>query len=169
MTPGMMRIARLFPLSLLVSVGMLLVMAEESKPTWKVGAASVAITPEDPLWMAGYASRTTPSDRTKLTELWAKALAMEDADGNRGLVISLDLIGIDRDMSALICKKLGDTHGLKREQITIATSHTHSGPVVGRRNLGPLHWWQLDADHQQKSMPMLRSLWPTWSPWQGRR
>ena len=150
MTPGMMRIARLFSLSLLVSVGMLLVMAEESKPTWKVGAASVAITPEDPLWMAGYASRTTPSDRTKLTELWAKALAMEDADGNRGLVISLDLIGIDRDMSALICKKLGDTHGLKREQITIATSHTHSGPVVGRRNLGPLHWWQLDADHQQK-------------------
>lgn len=35
---------------------------------WKAGVATVAITPSQPMWMAGYASRTKPSDGV-LTEL----------------------------------------------------------------------------------------------------
>lgn len=123
--------------------------AASSSPGWKAGAASIVITPETPLWMAGYGGRKMPSDGTKLTDLWAKALVLEDAKGNRGLVISLDLIGIDREMATTLCEQIQDRHGFQREQIAIATSHTHSGPVVGRRNLGPLHWWRLEPDQQQ--------------------
>ena len=141
---------RLFLFSLFSVFGILLIVAADSESTWEVGVASVVITPDKPTWMAGYASRKTPSDGVVLTDLWAKALAVEDAAGNRGLVLSLDLIGIDREMSALICEKIGQAYGLRREQIVIATSHTHSGPVVGRRNLGPLHWWLLDTQQQQK-------------------
>src|SRR5687767_13612118 len=45
---------------------------------WKAGVARVMITPTTPLWMTGYASRNRPAEG-KLHELWAKALALEDA------------------------------------------------------------------------------------------
>ncbi len=150
----MKRLLPLFaPLLLALTGGacLLLVSAADSDQVsgWKAGAASVVITPDEPTWMAGYGGRKAPAEG-KLTELWAKALALEDASGRRGLVISLDLVGIDREMSRLICERVGAKHGLAREQIAIATSHTHSGPVVGRRNLGPLHWWRIDAEQQAK-------------------
>ncbi len=153
----MKRLPSFFPLVLVALVGgacLLLVRGQEEKPAapdtgWKAGAASVMITPEEPLWMAGYGGRKAPAEG-KLTELWAKALALEDAGGNRALVLSLDLVGIDREMSQRICEGIGEQHGLEREQIAIATSHTHSGPVVGRRNLGPLHWWRVEPDQQAK-------------------
>lgn len=110
--------------------------------TWKAGAAQAMITPEEPMWMAGYASRTRPAD-DKLTELWAKALVLEDQDGNRGLVLTLDLVGINRSLAHAVCESLKEQYGLQREQIVICTSHTHSGPVVGH-NLGPLHYLLLD-------------------------
>ncbi len=154
-----LRLSTLLPpaLALLTAgAGLLLVTAADPGPVapdgngWKSGAAAVIITPEDPVWMAGYGSRKTPSDGTRLTELWAKALVLEDGAGHRGLILTLDLVGIDREMASRICREIGEAHGLEREQIAIATSHTHSGPVVGRRNLGPLHWWLLEADQQAK-------------------
>ena len=53
-------------------------------PTWKAGAAKIAITPHQPLWMSGYASRTKPAEG-KLHDLWAKALVLEDPHGRRGV------------------------------------------------------------------------------------
>ena len=124
--------------------------AKNPPPGWRAGAASIVITPEEPIWMAGYGGRKTPSDGTRLTELWAKALVLEDAKGHRGLILSLDLVGIDREMARTIAGRIEAAHGLQREQIAIATSHTHSGPVVGRRNLGPLHWWRLEPEQQAR-------------------
>ena len=72
---------------------------------WKAGAAKVAITPEQPMWMAGYAARTHPADG-KLTELWAKALVLEDHEGHRGVVVTLDLVGIDRGLAQSLCDSL---------------------------------------------------------------
>jgi hypothetical protein len=114
---------------------------------WQAGAASTIITPEHALFMAGYGSRKTPSEG-KRTELFAKALVLDDGAGHRGALISLDLVGIDREFSQAVCKRLERKHGLARNQIALLTSHTHSGPVVGR-NLGPLHYWVLD-DAQRK-------------------
>lgn len=114
---------------------------------WKAGAAKVAITPEEPMWMAGYAARTRPADG-KLTDLWAKAIVLEDHDGNRGVVVTLDLVGIDRTLSNAICDSLKEQYGLQRKQIVLCSSHTHSGPVVGH-NLAPLHFLLLDESQRQ--------------------
>ncbi len=113
---------------------------------WKAGTSRANITPEQPMWMAGYASRDRPASGT-LNDLWAKALVIEDADGDRGLLITLDLIGIGRDLSASICQRLEQEYGLARRSIAICTSHTHSGPVV-RKNLAPMHY-QLVPEPQQ--------------------
>ena len=64
--------------------------AEE--PDWKAGVASAVITPEQPMWMAGYAARNKPSEG-KVHDLYAKALAIEDAAGTRLVIVTTDLIG----------------------------------------------------------------------------
>ena len=84
----------------------------------------------------------------KLTELWAKALVIEDAQGKRGLLLTLDLVGIDRTLSLSICDRISNQFGFQRDEISICLSHTHTGPVVGR-NLAPMHY-QLVTDAQRQ-------------------
>src|SRR5687768_11880211 len=62
---------------------------------WKAGAAAVDITPEGPMWMAGYAARKKPSEGVS-QKLYAKALALEDDRGGRLAIVTLDLIGVPR-------------------------------------------------------------------------
>src|ERR1043166_2328186 len=78
--------------------------AEAAKP-WKAGAAKGRITPERPMWMSGYAGRTKPAEGT-LIDLWAKALVLEDPDGRRCALVTLDLVGIDRSLSQGVCAEL---------------------------------------------------------------
>src|SRR5436305_9015507 len=49
---------------------------------WKAGRATAVITPKTPMLMAGYAARKEPSEGTE-QDLFAKALAIEDAGGKR--------------------------------------------------------------------------------------
>jgi hypothetical protein len=108
------------------------------KPThWKAGAAKVVITPERPMWMSGYAARTKPA-RGKLQDLWAKALALEDPTGRRAVLVTMDLVGIDRPLSVAVCQELQKKYRLPREAVMLSVSHTHCGPVVGG-NLGPMY------------------------------
>jgi hypothetical protein len=110
--------------------------------TWQAGVAKVSITPQSPMWLAGYASRDRPADG-KLTDLWAKALCLQDGSGHRAVLVTLDLIGIDRQLGQQVCAKLRDQARLERAQIALCTSHTHTGPVVAR-NLHSMHYALLD-------------------------
>ena len=47
---------------------------------WKAGSATMKVTPQKLLWMAGYAARKKPAEG-KVQELFAKALALEDEQG----------------------------------------------------------------------------------------
>ncbi|NNE91530.1 MAG: hypothetical protein HKN23_07775 [Verrucomicrobiales bacterium] len=124
---------------------------DEKKPAqpapWKAGAAATVITPEKNMWMAGYGGRKAPSEG-KFTDLWAKALVLDDDKGNRGLILTLDLVGIDRELAGKVCEQLKAIHGFDREAVAICTSHTHSGPVVGK-NLAPLHYLSVDPEQQK--------------------
>ena len=104
---------------------------------WKAGAAKVKITPDQLMWMSGYASRTKPAEG-KLTDLWAKALALEDPEGRRGVLVTMDLVGIPRDLSLAVRDELRKKHGLGRAAIILSVSHTHSGPVI-RGNLATMY------------------------------
>jgi len=118
-----------------------------AEATWKAGAAKANITPDQFMWMAGYAARTKPAEG-KMTDLWAKALAIEDPAGKRVVLVTLDLVGIERGLSAPLCEKLQKKYGLERSQIAINCSHTHSGPVVAR-NLRPMHEYSLEKAQQE--------------------
>ncbi len=115
---------------IMTSTGILAMGPSEARAGWQAGTARVAITPKQPMWMAGYASRTRPSEGA-VHDLWAKALALQDPAGRRAVLITLDVCGIDRDLSSRIRDTLQNRHKLGRDRIVLACSHTHSGPVVG--------------------------------------
>lgn len=102
---------------------------------WRAGVAATPITPKSPLWMSGYASRKGPS-RGAIHDLKGKALVLEDPSGRKALLITLDVCGIDRGTSARITTAIMARHGLAREQVVVACSHTHCGPVVGSNLIG---------------------------------
>lgn len=104
-------------------------VASAAPPSAKAGFGKVNITPQQSLWMSGYAARTAPAEG-KETDLWAKALFLQDANQRPLLLITLDLVGITRELSQQLCQTLQQKYRLPREAIAIATSHTHCGPVV---------------------------------------
>jgi len=116
-------------LVLLVSLTKAQEIPTPSDQMWKAGVARTVITPPEYMWMAGYAAREKPAEG-KMQDLWAKALALEDARGNRVLLITTDIIGFSRDLSVSICTLLGEKYNLDRKNIILSSSHTHSGPVM---------------------------------------
>ncbi len=97
--------------------------------TWKAGVATADITPKTSIWMAGYAARTQPAQGTS-QPLHAKALAIEGANRQRFVVVTLDLLGVTTGMSSRIGAAVARRHRVPRERLLLASSHTHSGPVV---------------------------------------
>jgi neutral ceramidase len=119
--------------------------AQDKAPTWQAGVAKTVITPSEFMWMSGYGGRTKPAEG-KTHDLWAKALVLEDAAGKRCVLVTMDLVGIDRQLSDEVCAALKKRHGLERAEIMLSVSHTHCGPVVGR-NL--ITMYSLDDKQQQ--------------------
>lgn len=103
--------------------------ASDNQLHWKVGLASVKITPAEPVRMSGYASRTQPSQGVAL-DLFAKALAIEDREGNRAVLVTSDVIGFRADFTERTCRHISAKTGLRREQILLNSSHTHTGPAL---------------------------------------
>jgi neutral ceramidase len=103
--------------------------AAAAEPEWKVGLAQIKITPEQPVQMSGYASRTKPFEKVA-AELYAKAMVLEDRDGHRAVMVTSDLLGFPADVAEPICERLQKKIGLKREQILLNSAHTHAGPIL---------------------------------------
>jgi neutral ceramidase len=91
----------------------------------KAGAAKVDITPTGPIWMSGYAARTHPSEGVA-SRIWAKALAIESSPSARIVIVTVDVVGIPREVSDAVAARVG----LKRSQFILNASHTHTGPIV---------------------------------------
>ncbi len=96
---------------------------------WKAAAASEKITPTGKVWMAGYAARKGPMESVK-QDIYAKALAIEDTEQGRFVFITLDLIGVPKELRIDVEKLAEEKYKLRPEQILINASHTHSGPML---------------------------------------
>jgi hypothetical protein len=110
---------------------------------WQVGLAKVKITPEEPIRMAGYASRTQPS-ASVAADLWAKAIAFAGEDGKRSVLVTADTLGFPKELTERICKRIGEATGLERPAILLNASHTHAGPLIKTRD-----WYTVTADEKR--------------------
>ena len=104
------------------------VTAEDKQAEWRAGLASVCITPEGPIPMCGYNPWMSEG---VLDDLYAKAMAIEDAEGGRAVLLTADLLFFRAPMAEAICREIMEKTGLERRQILLNASHTHSGPVFG--------------------------------------
>ncbi len=105
----------------------------QTEPQWKAGVAKVKITPTESIWMAGYAARTKPSEGVQ-TELYLKAVALDDGSGRPAVLVTSDLVGLRRQVADRIVERCQKQFGLTRDHLLINSSHTHSGPVTGEFN-----------------------------------
>ncbi len=116
----------------------------------RVGLARVCIAPEKPVWLHGYASkaRFRPFEG-KLNDLYAKAMALEDARGERAVLITVDLCVIRAAEAKALFDRLTERTGLKRRQILVNFSHTHSGPILGASDLDR---YPMSAEERQATL-----------------
>ncbi len=112
--------------------------------TWKAGVARAVITPETSVWLAGYGTKRPPDG--KLHELWMKALALEDANGARAVLVTSDFQGVPKGMSDVVFERVREKYGLERHQIMITFSHNHCGPRLGD---DLIDYYPVDAEQEQ--------------------
>ena len=103
--------------------------AAEPSTGWKAGVARVHTTPTAPVRMAGYASRTSPSQGVA-HPLAAKALALSDPNGTKVIIVSCDIISFRRPFTTRVTDRVKVKHGLPRENIVLFASHNHAGPSL---------------------------------------
>ncbi len=97
---------------------------------FKAGLAVQVITPEEPIWMAGYGGRNKPAEG-KVQDLYVKVLALEDPAGKRLVLLTSDLLGLPRELADAVAADVMKQTGLPRERLMLTASHTHCGPVLG--------------------------------------
>jgi neutral ceramidase len=113
---------------------------------WMAGAAKVDITPQEPIWLAGYGGRSKPSE-VVIQHMFLKALALRDEAGKTSVIVTSDLVGLSPSMVETIVRRALQEYGLARDRLILNYSHNHSAPVTG----DVLHVYY-DLNAQQKAV-----------------
>jgi neutral ceramidase len=93
-----------------------------------VGVAKIDITPETPVRMYGYASRTTESEGIA-GRLHAAALAIgSDAGEGPAVLLTVDCGAVPVEICDQVLRRVQATHPLQPERFMVCNSHNHSGP-----------------------------------------
>lgn len=111
---------------------------------WNAGVARAIITPETSVWLAGYGTKRAPDG--KLHDLWMKALAFDDGNGNRAVLITSDFQGVPKMMSDRVFNQLLEKYQLERSQIMFTFSHNHCGPRLGD---DLIDYYPVEAEQEQ--------------------
>jgi hypothetical protein len=108
--------------------------ARDGRSAFQVGWATVSITPDKPVQLAGQFHERVSRERT-LYPCLATALAIEGADeeGNpvQAILIACDLVNVGRthveDIRTRIVRELPDFDGT---HLSVHATHTHTGPTL---------------------------------------
>jgi hypothetical protein len=121
---------KLFAFGFVLGVTLAVNAAGAQPGAWKAGLSKEVITPTEPIWMAGFGSRTKPSEGVR-QDIYVRALALQDESGKTVALATLDLAGIEREMADAIAEQCRIRYDLTRDRLVLNVSHTHSGPVAG--------------------------------------
>ena len=101
--------------------------ARSNDREWRAGLARVVITPDRPIVLGGY--RSGKLFEKVETDLFAKAMALEDRHGRSAILVTTDLVGLPAAVARPIFERICQANpGLHRDQILLNSSHTHTGP-----------------------------------------
>jgi neutral ceramidase len=94
----------------------------------KAGISKIDITPDFPVKLYGYASRTSLSEGVH-DPLSARAVVFEN-NRNKFVLLSSDLGSYGREALDVIRRSLIDRFGLKDSELFLTAIHSHSSPVL---------------------------------------
>ena len=120
------------PYAVPIVLVLLLVLGLDSRgaaPALEAGLAVRDITPDQPIFLAGYASRRKPSESVD-SPLKVQALALRSTGGEPFVFVALDNCEVSRAFMDPVYSRLEKDHGLKRGSVMVVSSHTHSAPVL---------------------------------------
>lgn len=106
----------------------------------KAGFASSDITPRLGVQLAGYGPYRNRAAAKITSPLRARAMAVTQGR-RRALVLSLELVGVHRELAEKIRAAAAARTGLKADEVFLAVTHTHSGPATG----GTFGWGEADG------------------------
>src|ERR1035437_4998423 len=91
------------------------------------GVARIDITPPMPADCIGFVRRSEPATGV-LAPLTATALVVEDADGNRAVIIAMDLGALGCAQADRLREMVAGAVGTSPDAVFLNYSHTHAGP-----------------------------------------
>ena len=103
--------------------------AQSLKSEWKVGAAKSDITPEVPVRLSGYGSRTQATAEID-DRLFARAMTLKHGEQPPLVIVSLDAIGLSASLTDQIHAQLRERFSLERKQVVLCTTHSHTAPQL---------------------------------------
>ncbi|MDD5529492.1 MAG: neutral/alkaline non-lysosomal ceramidase N-terminal domain-containing protein [bacterium] len=95
---------------------------------FKIGVSKIDITPPVGLDLQGFVAREGCSVGVH-SKLFAKALVI-DYKGKINLIVNCDLLAVNEKLALDIKSKIEKECGIKKENIIIFATHTHSGPAT---------------------------------------
>lgn len=78
--------------------------------------------------LAGYGPQGSGHAAWTRSSMWARAMVLEAANGERAAVVVLDLMSASRYLHDQIAAVTGPRLGLGRERLIVCGTHTHKGP-----------------------------------------
>jgi len=93
-----------------------------------IGFFKIDITPPVGVRLGGYGHRLGLSSTHIIDPLFLRVLYLSNRSGEAVVIAQLDLLGLYRDDADVIREILSKRLGVKREDVMIATTHTHSAP-----------------------------------------
>lgn len=101
-----------------------------ARAEWRAGAAKVNITPNSPVRLSGYGSRTTEHEGVEM-KLYAKALALTWDNDAPVVMLTVDNCGVPESLRAevLACVNKGGWK-LEDARFSLHSSHTHCAPML---------------------------------------
>jgi neutral/alkaline ceramidase-like enzyme len=117
-------------------------------PLRQVGVASLDITPNYPVRLAGYAVRKSESEGVT-QHLWAKALAIGSDRERPAVLITVDTCGFPLSLRAEVVRRLRKKNRIDPDRVAICATHTHSAPLLAGY-LANLFGGPLPADQQER-------------------
>jgi hypothetical protein len=107
-----------------------LLSATPSLASWRAGAAKINITPNHPVRLSGYGSRTTEHEGTSV-ELHAKALALTWKEDEPVVILTVDNCGVPAAMRNAVLKNIKQAGWkIADARFSLHSSHTHCAPML---------------------------------------
>lgn len=100
----------------------------------RFGCATCDLTPDRPVWLAGYSGRDGPS--TGVSEpILAGCMALQGSGEEPALLVTLDLVGVHDELARALAGRIAAGAGVPADRVLLACSHTHYAPAMGLQRI----------------------------------